>query len=264
MSISPEFLTRYQSIYNENPESKVFAPLAEAYRKIGLLDEALKVCEKGVPLHPEFPGGHLILSKILIEKDQLKKAIDPLIRTTDLSPENILAHKLLAETYMKLRQPKKALSSYKMVLLLNPNDKTAAHHIHKLESLTADEYDDALFITRNSTSNETTNDPHEETKPNHQTTVEHFISLTDAFIVRSNFEKALETLSQLESTIGSHPEIDKRKAFLNAQNTSPLPIETEEDIIPLKIDLEQNKKKKIKRLQSMLRRIKERRINLSP
>ncbi len=252
MSISPEFLTRYQSIYDKNPESKVFAPLAEAYRKMGLLDEALKICTKGILSHPEFAGGHLILSKIFIEKNQLEKAIESLLRTTDLSPENILAHKLLAETYMKLRQPKKALHSYKMILLLTPHDKTIAHSIQKLESLTADEYDDELFIIK---------EPPSKKPKDTQKTVERFISLTDALIVRSDFEKALETIHKLESMIGSHPEIEKRKEFLNSTDLSPPPIETEEDIVPLKIDLAQKKKKKIERLQTMLRRIKERHMN---
>ena len=237
MSISPEFLTRYQSIYDKNPESKAFAPLAEAYRKIGLLDEALKVCTKGILSHPEFAGGHLTLSKIFIEKNQLEKAVESLLRTTDLSPENILAHKLLAETYMKLRQHKKALHSYKMVLLLTPHDRIIAHRIHKLESLTADEYDDELFVTKNPS-------PKNEKPENTQKTVERFLSLTDAFIVRSDFEKALETIRKLESIIGSHPEIEKRKEFLNSTDLSPPPIEIEEDIVPLKIDLAQRKKEK--------------------
>lgn len=250
MSISPEFLTRYQSIYDKNPKSKVFAPLAEAYRKMGLLDEALKICTKGILSHPEFAGGHLALAKIFIEKNQLEKAIESLLCTTDLSPENILAHKLLAETYMKLRQPKKALHSYKMVLLLTPQDKIIAHRIHKLESLTADEYDEELFVVKD----------HPEKTEDTTKTLERFLSLTDALIVRSDFEKALETIRKLESTIGSHPEIEKRKEFLNSTDISPPPIENEENIVPLKIDLAQKKKEKIEHLQTMLRRIKENRI----
>lgn len=48
-----EYIRRYQ----EDPTSRVFAPLAEAYRRLGRVDEAIDICLEGLKHHPEFPGG---------------------------------------------------------------------------------------------------------------------------------------------------------------------------------------------------------------
>ena len=42
--VNPEFVERFQIMYQKDPNSRVFAPLAECYRKMGLLDEALRLC----------------------------------------------------------------------------------------------------------------------------------------------------------------------------------------------------------------------------
>ena len=49
--MSPKYdpnLEKYLKEYQENPRSRVFAPLAEAYRKSGLIDEAIDICREGL------------------------------------------------------------------------------------------------------------------------------------------------------------------------------------------------------------------------
>ena len=50
MSISKasNLLTRYSAQYDKNPKSRVFAPLAETYRVMGMYDDALKILRKGI------------------------------------------------------------------------------------------------------------------------------------------------------------------------------------------------------------------------
>ena len=59
---NPEFIERYQKLYEEDPKSRIFAPLAEAYRKMGLINEALELAQNGVKIHPQFSGGRVALS----------------------------------------------------------------------------------------------------------------------------------------------------------------------------------------------------------
>ncbi len=127
------FVERYQLIFEKDPDSKVFAPLAEAYRRMGLLDEAIDLAEKGIKKHPHFSSGRVALGKCYAQKNMHEKAIENLKVAVDLSPENILAQQLLAESYLKLNLMDKALQAYKMILFLNPNDTKAAGIVKKLE-----------------------------------------------------------------------------------------------------------------------------------
>lgn len=225
--INYEFIEKYQKIFEQDPQSKVFAPLGEAYRKMGLLDEALQVLKKGVRFHPHFASGRVALAKVQIELKTFEEAIENLQRACELSPENILAHRLLAECYVHLKKPKEALKSFKMVLFLNPNDAQAQSHVKKLESLTADEYEDELFemkplkveIAPSRARSDAIPQVQEpiNTATRKERQLERMLSLTDAFIARLDLDRALETLEQAENTIGSHPEISKRLKFLSAR-----------------------------------------------
>jgi len=127
------FVERYQLLYEKDPQSKVFAPLAEAYRRMGLVDEAIDMAEKGVKRHPHFASGRVALGKCFVQKSQYDKALEQLKVAVELSPENLLAHQLLAECFARLRKPAEALNAYKMVLFLNPADAKVAQIVKKLE-----------------------------------------------------------------------------------------------------------------------------------
>jgi tetratricopeptide (TPR) repeat protein len=223
-NINLEFIERYQKLFEKDPRSKVFAPLGEAYRKMGLAKEALLILETGVKLHPHFASGRVALAKVLMDQKLFERAAEQLNAATDISPENLLAQKLLADCYIHLRKTKEALKSFKMVLFLNPNDAHAQMHVKKLESLTADEYEDDIFEMKPLSEDISL----KQVPSNAASTIagiglykfrqlERVISLTDAFIVRLDLEKALETIKSSENLLGSHPELEKRKKFIAAK-----------------------------------------------
>lgn len=224
--INPELVERYQLMLQGDPKSKVFAPLAEAYRKMGLIDEGIAVCEKGLEFHPSFASGRVALGRLFIVKNRLKEAADQLERAVELSPENLLAQSLLGETHLKLKQPKEALKAFKMLLLLNPLDEKAQSTIRRLESLTADEYDDDVFAMAKLNQaagrvGELTIEAPEALKPlpsdsNSVTRdLDRHLSLADAFMVRNDFERAEQTLINAEKIHGTHKEIVRRLKLLN-------------------------------------------------
>lgn len=218
-NINLEFIERYQKLYEKDPKSKVFAPLGEAYRKMGLIKEALLILQTGVKLHPHFASGRVAYAKVLVDQKEYAKASEQLLIATDLSPENLLAQKLLAECFIHLRKTKEALKAFKMVMFLNPNDAHAQMHIKKLESLTADEYEDDVFEMKPlkadiKLKNPASMSPEPQTPDLKNRQLERIISLTDAFIARLDFDRALETIESSENLLGKHPQLEKRKKFI--------------------------------------------------
>jgi len=63
-----------QRILAQKPNSTLFASLADAYRKKGILDKAFKVCESGLMIHPHYRLGHLVMAKILLDMNLLDEA----------------------------------------------------------------------------------------------------------------------------------------------------------------------------------------------
>ncbi len=256
------FIERSMEIYRRDPQSKIFAPLAESLRREGRLDEALKIALNGVQAHPDFTSGYVALAKILLDKKEPQKALFHLQKAVELNPENHLALHLLAETQVQLRKPKEALKSYKLLLFLNPQDTKAERTIRKLESITADEYDEDIFklaplqIPEEPKQIQPTQNS-EENNPKPIPWLERFLSLADAYIVRNDLERAEHCLKQAQQEFGLTPEIMSR---LDMLNLDPRKSEDEDPptLHPLgsRIEVVQQQKKQL--LEDLLYKIKHR------
>jgi tetratricopeptide (TPR) repeat protein len=126
-----EEIERLKERVDKDPNSKLFVPLAEEYKKIGMPDEAIETLSQGIKRHPGYMSAHVALGKILVDKgmlDEASKEFDKVVRTI---PDNLYAHKRLAEIYSALNKKEKAIEEFKMVLKLNPLDwdaeKSLAH-----------------------------------------------------------------------------------------------------------------------------------------
>lgn len=267
--VTSEFIAKYKKILQKDPESQIFALLGEALRKSGQLEEAYQICRRGVAKHPHFASGHVAMAKVYIDQKKIEEAAEHLTKAVALAPENIMAHSLLAQLWLDLRRPKEALKSFKMVLLLNPNDPIARKSVSRLESLTADEFDEETFklgkIENLLKPKPLTNikglsaeDVSKKTAGERQKAIERLTSLADAFLVRNQYEKALETLEQAAKTFGSHPEIQNRIKLLKSQEESGDPDELEE-IQPLAPREERVRNRKIQILEHLMLRINEQR-----
>lgn len=265
--VDTKLVEKYQLMLEKDPNSLVFAPLVDAYRKMGLLEQAVEEGVRGVREHPNFASGRIALARVLIERVQYDDAVKQLEAAVKLSPENIMAFQLLADCLVRLKRPKEALKSYKMVLFLNPKDEKAQSSVKKLESVTADEFDDELFqmLPLNSLAPEDVEDlslsPLDEGEPqaNSQgpSQLDRAISLIDAFIVRNDFEKAAEVIRQSEPYYPDAKELQKRRKLLNQIGEFEDAPETEESIAaePVISRDRQARQRKIKRLKVLLARI---------
>jgi tetratricopeptide (TPR) repeat protein len=251
--IHPEFINRYQKIFDNDPDSKVFAPLAEAYRKLGQVENAFQICRRGVAKHPNFASGHVAMGRIYIDQQRNNEALEHLKKAILLAPENILAHSLMADLWLELRQPKEALKSFKMLLLLNPKDLHAQKSVEKLESLTADEYDEETFLMgRIDHLNDLVKPPPSSTADKIKG-IERILTLADALLIRNEFGKAAETLTKARVHFGPHPEIDQRLLLIKERESlSEDNLESAEILDPMPSPKERLRLKKIKILETLL------------
>lgn len=125
-----EYLRRWQ----EDPTSRVFAPLAEAYRKAGMVDEAIEIAKDGVRIHPNYLGGRVALARALFDRQRYHEVIDQLEMPMQNAPDNLAGQRLLAESFLMTGRVAEALTSYKLLLYFAPMDAEAAKMVKELET----------------------------------------------------------------------------------------------------------------------------------
>jgi tetratricopeptide (TPR) repeat protein len=127
-------IQRFEDMLAADPRSLSFAPLAELYRKLGLLDDAISVAKKGCALHPDYPGGFFALGAACFDKGLTDEARPALERVVLLSPENLRAQKLLGQLYVDAGESALARRALEQVLRQNPDDAESALLLHSIAS----------------------------------------------------------------------------------------------------------------------------------
>jgi tetratricopeptide (TPR) repeat protein len=118
----------------KDPNSKLFVPLSEEYKKEGMLDEAINVLLSGIEKQPGYMSARVALGKIYLEKEMPKEAQGEFEQVIKAIPDNLYAHKKLAEIYRSMGHTEQAVRSYKTVLKLNAMDEDAMINLSELES----------------------------------------------------------------------------------------------------------------------------------
>ncbi len=90
-------IEKLQRRWQENRLGLTFAPLAEAYRKDGMVAEALELLEAGLAQHPNYVPAHIVRGRCLVDSGADGAAETSFGRVLDLDPENGIALKGLAE-----------------------------------------------------------------------------------------------------------------------------------------------------------------------
>jgi tetratricopeptide (TPR) repeat protein len=260
-----DFVERYQRLYTKDPKSRFFAPLVEGYRQMGFLKQAESIAKEGLEHHPHFAAGHVCYAKVLLELQQSDLAIQHLQKAVELSPENLLASRLLGEAYIKKGKPKEALRCFKTVLFFAPKDLEAAKKVKQLESLSADDYPTEVFqmmslsMMRDKIQafEDEKQDSVQSAKPTvtkemrHQS-LETAISLADAFFIRNNFQRSLEIIESALQDLGPMPQlVERRKLLLNRGALPGITDSEKQDGVAKAIEIDQ----KIRKLEGLLAKI---------
>ena len=91
---SPE--TQRQSLARRTDlDPPIFVHLADAYRKEGLLDDAIRICREGLDAHPSCLRGRLVLARALLERGTVEAARGECERILEGEPAHTEARQLL-------------------------------------------------------------------------------------------------------------------------------------------------------------------------
>jgi tetratricopeptide (TPR) repeat protein len=131
--VNQDLLLRYLRQYQADPTSRVFAPLADLYRKMGKVEEALKICLDGLSHHPRYSGGRVALGHCYYDLEHLDQALKEYEYVLSYYPDNLQAMKGAAQCLEKLNKPDKAIRYYRMYLFLVPKDMLIRERLAVLE-----------------------------------------------------------------------------------------------------------------------------------
>ena len=137
--LSPLFL-KYQADYEKNPRSRVFAPLAETYRKLGMTDRAMEILAQGIRFHPTYVMGYLGLAFCYFDLRQFNLAYNTLRPLVENNRDNIRLQKLFGDVCLELSYKDEALDTFKYLLFINPRDKEVALQVSTLERSIEEQY----------------------------------------------------------------------------------------------------------------------------
>lgn len=118
---------------DRDPQSRLFAQLAEELRKEGDLAEAIRVAREGLKAHPSYPSARMTLGRALMDTGDTRAAQRELESAVQGAPENILAGRLLAECLEAEGRLPEAAERYRTTLALSAGDRQIAAKLETVE-----------------------------------------------------------------------------------------------------------------------------------
>src|SRR5882672_5429996 len=106
----------------QDPQSLVFLRLAEALRRKGQLDAALRVALNGLERHPHLADAHDLYARVLTDKHDYERAFDEWDMALRIAPNHTGALKGLAFLYFKVGDLAQAESHLETARKVEPDD----------------------------------------------------------------------------------------------------------------------------------------------
>jgi tetratricopeptide (TPR) repeat protein len=128
-----EDIRHFKARYERAPDSRLFAPLADAYRKSGDLDRAIALCEKGLERYPSYASAHVILGKCFYDKGATERARSEFLSVIELDQENMVALKFLGDILAAEGDRESAARYYRRLLAVDPTNEEVEAALGKLE-----------------------------------------------------------------------------------------------------------------------------------
>ena len=113
----------------QDPQSLVFLRLAEALRRKGQLDAALRVALNGLERHPHLADAHDLYARVLTDKHDYEHAFDEWDMALRIAPNHTGALKGLAFLYFKVGDLAQAEAHLELAQRVEPGDPTITQAI---------------------------------------------------------------------------------------------------------------------------------------
>lgn len=121
----------------ETEKSTAFLPLAEEYRRLGRLREAIDVLETGLKGNPTYTSGLVALGRCRLESGDAAGAASVLERVMAQDPEQMVASKLLIDAYLRTGRAREARRRLDIYTTLNAKDPEIARLADRLQATAA-------------------------------------------------------------------------------------------------------------------------------
>nr|MBN2276706.1 tetratricopeptide repeat protein [candidate division Zixibacteria bacterium] len=121
-------IAKCNKILGENPNSQIFAALAEAYRKTGEVDKAFRICQNGLKIHPDYGSAHMVMAKINLDKGLYDWAEMEVTKAVELDGESHATMVLMAEIFIYKGEFARATKILNQLQAIDPRNS----HVSKL------------------------------------------------------------------------------------------------------------------------------------
>lgn len=118
----PDRLSQLRARWEADPSSRVFLQLAEEYRHLGRVQDALAVLDKGLKEHPGYLSALVAKGRCLLELGEALEARAVLERVVQQDATQMVANKLLVRAYLETGEAERARERLDLYSLLNDSD----------------------------------------------------------------------------------------------------------------------------------------------
>lgn len=113
-------ISKCQKILEQDPNSQIFAALAEGYRKNGDLDKAFRTCQGGLRIHPSYGSAHVVMAKINLDRGLYDWAEAEVKKAIELDGTSRAIELLMAEIHIYRGEFNEAVKLLKKLHQLDP------------------------------------------------------------------------------------------------------------------------------------------------
>ena len=123
----------YLQIVSSDPRSTAFVPLAEAYRQIGLLDDALEIVRSGTQALPHFSPGFATMGRILAQMGRIDESMQAFDHALSIDRQSQSALVGLARLHLMRSERDQARKVLQQAAEFHPDDETVRNMLVALD-----------------------------------------------------------------------------------------------------------------------------------
>ena len=132
--MTPGALAELEEELRQDPKSRRFFELAREYQKLGRIEAAQGLCEKGLASYPNHWQARLLLGQIYVTKGKLDDGRQMVEKVLLALHDSVPANHLAAEIYWAMGERDKALKHYQIVDLLQPGQAGVTERLAQLQA----------------------------------------------------------------------------------------------------------------------------------
>jgi tetratricopeptide (TPR) repeat protein len=127
-------MARWHKKLQVEEKSRVFARLADTFRRSHHFEEAIELCHRGLVHHPDYVSGHIVLGQCYLDLGRLEEARDCFVRALALDEDNILTLRCLGDIQFQQGELEAAADHYRRALRLDPRSQDLRELLRDVES----------------------------------------------------------------------------------------------------------------------------------